>query len=195
MKPSNVKYIILVLLAKSPAPQKLANHVSFFFPSLCLCTIQNVFLSFRSSQPEVWTNMRVLGTVKLLVRCVKCGTSVVSSSKHTHGFQQAPKGVLIQKTWLENHWSVSVFYGLVPASRCTCIANHCPRSSYPSCSDPLSAPQSSRLILPQSLLLVVDSVPPGLHRAHSAQMPLLEMVLPWSPNLKGLPSHFYLMCN
>lgn len=86
--------------------------------------------------------MRVLGTVKLLVRCVKCGTSVVSSSEHTHGFQQAPKGVLIQKTWLENHWSVSVFYGLVPASRCTCIANHCPHSSYPSCSDPLSAGSS-----------------------------------------------------
>lgn len=41
----------LLLLAKLPAQGKLATSVSFFLPSLSLCTIQNVFISFRSSPP------------------------------------------------------------------------------------------------------------------------------------------------
>lgn len=51
----------LLLLAKLPAQGKPATNVSFFLPFLSLCTVENVFISFRSSQPEVWMDMRVRG--------------------------------------------------------------------------------------------------------------------------------------
>lgn len=115
---------------------------------------------------------------------------MVFSHEHVRSFQQIPKGVFNCKTSLEIHWSTSFLYGLVPASLSTFVVLHCLPPLQFSYSNPLSAPHTSKLTPVSEPFACNYLFSLDLHMINSAQTPLLEVPLPWCPNLKRFLGHF-----
>lgn len=154
--------------------------------SKCLC----IFQKFPTWGLE-WTWKS--GAVKLLIWYVKCYMCVVFSGEHVRIFQQIPKEVVTphQKKRLKSHWFLSFSYGLVPDSL-SFITYHFP-ICYTSSTLTLCFSNMPCSFLPEpfgyNFLCSLD-----LHIINSAQVSVLEMVFPWSPNLESLPQSLPFVC-